>query len=288
MVLLSSSLQERLRGHRLTLLRGRGMVGGSRRAKRAGKSLEWSDFRPYSAGDELKRIDFKAYARLKKLYIKVYEEEEEGNFVLLLDRSRSMDFGEPGKLEWAKKILALLSFIILNQGERFVFLPLPLDGEKPLFLNTRGMFPYFEDYLWKLQPSGIFPANDEFRDHLDGLPFKGGAYLISDLYLDGEMSSYFRTLKLHSLAFTILGVLSPQELEPPAEGEVQLQDMEKEETLSYLFYDETIEKYRERLNLFLKRIGEEVVKLGGKHLILRSDLGEEGLLLTLLRAVVMV
>ncbi len=284
MSLLSSSFQERLRNYRLTLLRGRGLVGGSRRAKRSGKSLEWSDFRPYSAGDELKRIDFKAYARLKKLYIKVYEEEEEGNFVLLLDRSRSMDFGEPGKLDWAKRITALLAFVILNQGERFIFRPFPLDGEKPLFLSTRGMFPYFEDYLLKLQPSGRFPLYDEFNNNLEGLPFKGGAFLISDLYFDGELSSYLKPLKQHSLTFTVLSVLSPQEVEPLEEGEVQLQDIEGEETLSYLFYEETIEKYQERLNLFLKNSGEEALKLGGKHLTLRSDMGEEGLLLDLLKA----
>lgn len=288
MALLSTTLQERLRSYRISLLRGRGLVGGSRRTKRPGKSLEWSDFRSYSSGDEFKRVDFKAYARLKKLYVKVYEEEEEGNFVVIMDRSLSMNYGDPNKLQWAKKVTALLAFTILNQGERLIFFPLPLENEKPLLLNNRSMYSYFEDHLIKLQPIGKFPPDDEFKSIMENLPFKGGVFLLSDFYLEHELYSYLLSLKQHSLALTLLNLLSPQELEPEETGEVQLEDLEMGAKLTYLFYKDSIKAYQERLNLFIKKCGNETAKLGGKYLTLRSDLTEDNLILTLLKSRILV
>ncbi len=84
---------------------------GERRSARRGHSIEFADFRPYSLGDDFRRIDWNAYARLERLFIKLYIAEEEITLHLLLDNSPSMDWGEPNKLGYATRAAAALGYI---------------------------------------------------------------------------------------------------------------------------------------------------------------------------------
>src|SRR6266404_9134292 len=82
----------------------RGRMKGERRSKRKGQSVEFADFRNYVAGDDLRFIDWNTYARLDKLFLKMFLEEEDLHFYALLDASPSMAFGEPTKLHRAKQL----------------------------------------------------------------------------------------------------------------------------------------------------------------------------------------
>src|SRR5512137_2768617 len=96
----------------------RGRMKGERRSKRKGQSVEFADFRNYVAGDDLRFIDWNLYARLDKLFLKMFLEEEDLHFYALIDASRSMDFGDPTKLEYAKQLAAALGFIGLCRADR--------------------------------------------------------------------------------------------------------------------------------------------------------------------------
>ncbi len=76
----------------------RGRMKGERRSKRKGQSVEFADFRSYVPGDDLRFIDWNTYARLDRLFLKMFLEEEDLHFYALIDASASMDFGEPTKL----------------------------------------------------------------------------------------------------------------------------------------------------------------------------------------------
>ena len=76
----------------------RGRMKGERRSKRKGQSVEFADFRSYVPGDDLRTLDWNLYARLDKLIIKLFLEEEDLHFFTLIDASLSMEFGEPTKL----------------------------------------------------------------------------------------------------------------------------------------------------------------------------------------------
>lgn len=283
MPFLSPVFKEKLREYHLNLLKGRGTVGGSRRSTRTGRSLELADFRSYSPGDELKRVDFKAYARLRKLFVKVYEEEEEGNFVILLDRSLSLDFGEPSKFFIAQKVASLITFLALNKREKVLFFPLPQDNEKPVYLNHINHYRYFEEHLTYLLPAGKFPPLSEFKNLLESIPFRGGVYLLTDLFLPSEFISYWRQLKLHSLAFTVIVIQSYEELEPSEIGEVNLKDLEEDAKLSFYFQKESIQLYKEQYNHYFVQRQEEIVKAGGKCFFLNNQDSEDALFYRLLK-----
>src|SRR6188472_2205992 len=86
----------------------RGRMKGERRSKRKGQSVEFADFRNYVPGDDLRFIDWNTYARLDRLFLKMFLEEEDLHFYTLIDNSLSMDFGEPSKLRYALQVAAAL------------------------------------------------------------------------------------------------------------------------------------------------------------------------------------
>ena len=96
----------------------RGRMKGERRSQRKGQSVEFADFRNYVAGDDLRFIDWNMYARLDKLFLKLFMEEEDLHFYALIDGSRSMEFGEPSKFLYAKQLAAALGYIGLCRADR--------------------------------------------------------------------------------------------------------------------------------------------------------------------------
>ena len=109
----------------------RGRMKGERRSRRKGQSVEFADFRNYVPGDDLRFIDWNLYARLDKLFLKLFLEEEDLHFYALIDASRSMSFGEPSKLDYAKQLAAALGFIGLCRADRVRISFLSSDRHQP-------------------------------------------------------------------------------------------------------------------------------------------------------------
>ncbi len=97
-----------------------GRMKGERRSKKKGQSVEFADYRNYVIGDDLRFLDWNLYGRLDKLFIRLFMEEEDLHFYVLIDNSLSMDFGSPSKLHYAKQVAASLAFIGLVNMDRVV------------------------------------------------------------------------------------------------------------------------------------------------------------------------
>src|SRR6478672_4140076 len=95
-----------------------GRFKGDRLSKRKGTSVEFADHRHYVVGDDFRFLDWNLFARLDRLFIKLYQEEEDLQINVLIDLSRSMDFGTPTKLHYAKQIAAALAYIGLVNMDR--------------------------------------------------------------------------------------------------------------------------------------------------------------------------
>src|ERR1700676_5140876 len=95
-----------------------GLMKGERRSKRKGQSVEFADYRNYVKGDDLRFLDWNLYARLDRLYIRLFQEEEDLHFYVLIDNSLSMDFGAPTKLHYARQVAAALAFVGLVNMDR--------------------------------------------------------------------------------------------------------------------------------------------------------------------------
>src|SRR5512135_1877900 len=114
-----------------------GVTQGERRSPRRGQSVEFADFRPYTAGDDIRRIDWNAYARLEKFFIKLFVEEEDLTVHFIIDASRSMRWGDPHKLDYAIHAAGALGFVALCGLDRITSLAIGA-GRDGLFQPHRG------------------------------------------------------------------------------------------------------------------------------------------------------
>src|SRR3954452_12043007 len=142
---------------RLSLLTKRAMAGdmqGERRSPRRGSSVEFADFRPYVAGDDIRQIDWNLYARMERFFLKLFVAEEELTIHLLVDNTASMDWGEPNKLLYARRAAGAFGYIALSSLDRVTVMAFG-DGaarQLPGVRGKRGALPLF-DFLQKL-PAG--------------------------------------------------------------------------------------------------------------------------------------
>src|SRR5690349_6493532 len=141
---------------RLALLTKRAMAGdmqGERRSPRRGASVEFADFRAYTPGDDIRQIDWNLYARAERFFLKLFVAEEELTIHLLLDTSRSMDWGEPNKLWYAKRVAGAVGYIALTNLDRVTLSAFGQEREArmPAQRSRRGALPLFR-FLEELQP----------------------------------------------------------------------------------------------------------------------------------------
>src|SRR5438477_2704489 len=132
-----------------------GRMKGERRSKKKGQSVEFADYRNYVVGDNLRFLDWNLYARLDRLFLRLFMEEEDLHFYVLIDNSLSMDFGAPTKLHYAKQIAAALGFIGLVNMDRVVVEVFNdrLTQSLPPVRGRRSLWRLM-DFLKKLEPAG--------------------------------------------------------------------------------------------------------------------------------------
>src|SRR2546429_9939161 len=97
-----------------------GKMKGERRSKRRGQSVEFADYRNYVVGDDLRFIDWNIYARLERLFLKLFLEEEDLAMYIIVDVSKSSDYGDPPKALYMQKVAAALGYIGLVNYNRVV------------------------------------------------------------------------------------------------------------------------------------------------------------------------
>src|SRR5438309_4663102 len=132
-----------------------GRMKGERRSKRKGQSVEFADYRNYVVGDDLRFLDWNLFARLDRLFLRLFHEEEDLHFYVLLDNSLSMDFGKPSKLHYAKQVAAALGFIGLVNLDRVMIEAFNerMTQTLPAVRGRRSLWRLM-DFLQKIEPAG--------------------------------------------------------------------------------------------------------------------------------------
>src|SRR6266446_5064615 len=158
-----------------------GAIKGERRSKRKGQSVEFADYRNYVIGDDLRHLDWNLYARLDRLFIRLFQEEEDLHFYVLIDNSLSMDFGTPSKLHYARQVAAALGFIGLCNMDRVVVEVFneKLTQSMPAVRGRRSLWRVM-DFLQKVEPAGPSDLARALRTFCLKASGKGVVVLLSD------------------------------------------------------------------------------------------------------------
>ena len=244
------------------------VMQGARKSAAKGSSAEFSDFREYMQGDDIRRIDWNAYGRTERLFVKEYVEERESNINILLDTSASMDFGEPSKSELAGEIAAALGYIGLS-GNDHVYIYDSQRVDRPLsisggvkgfrrvrdFLDTRSFEGSTDIYAtirkMKLRGSGITIIISDFWDEA----------FVTDENREENLERLFKYLEYTKQQVILIHTLDPSEKDPTLEGTHNLIDMEDEASRIRVTMDaKTVDDYRGAFRDFCKNIEKKAKK----------------------------
>lgn len=219
---------------RLSLVARRVRAGrgkGERRSTKRGSSVEFADYRDYRPGDDLRRLDWRVYARLERPFIKLFEEEEDQTVHLLLDASGSMDWpeGEPELNKWhfARRLVAALGYIALAGGDRLTVSHLDESGVHTWGpFRGRGQIHGLLGHLNGLTAAGPTDLDAGLRRFSLARQRPGLLFLISDFFSPAGYERGLAALGSAGHETSILHLLSPDEIDPELAGDLRVEDIE--------------------------------------------------------------
>ncbi len=265
----TTEFYNKLRGFRMMfpLKLAAGMNGG-RKSNAKGSSVEFSDFREYILGDDIRRIDWNAYARFDKLFVKLFMEEKEGIFRIFLDTSASMDFGTPKKQIHAKRLAAALSYCILQSSDRVILDALKDDSvcEYRVPSGKQG-FSGLVDKLSETEFKGSADITSIMRTDIKN---RGMSVIISDLYTD-RLEDVLKYLVYKKQEIIVIRVLSPEELEPAVFDTFSLTDSENGMKLKVTGGNTLIKEYKKTYDNHRRSLEAVCRKYGARFIESFSD-----------------
>lgn len=253
-------------------------MSGNRKSVQKGISAEFSDFREYMPGDDLRRMDWNVYARLDKLYIREYMEEKEAVVSVLIDTSASMDYGARSKAELAGELAAVVSFLALNNMDRLVLYDMKDMGRGLSVSGGKNAFARVLHWLEKLSFSGEADMLSAVRKIQRRGP--GVTVLISDFLHPGMLeegnTDYEKLLQYLDYCRqrpVILHTLASEEIRITLEGALNLIDSETGDKLRLTVDARAIDHYEREL----KRLTERMQKgcASGRGAYVLCDTGKD-------------
>ena len=246
----------------------RGRMKGERRSRRKGQSVEFADFRNYVPGDDLRFIDWNLFARLDRLFLKLFLEEEDLHFYCLLDASRSMSFGDPSKLQFAKQLAAALGFIGLCRADRVKIEALGSSRSQPgPAMRGRSSMWRMLEQLNKIEPDNNVSLVNGIKDFALLNSGKGIVVILSDLMDKQGYEAALRFLLAREMDIYVIHILAPEEIDPDVQGDLKLVDCEDGDIAEITVSRPLLERYKRTLAAFIESAREFCTRRGINYLM---------------------
>jgi uncharacterized protein (DUF58 family) len=261
-----------------------GKLKGERRSKRRGQSVEFADYRNYTIGDDLRFIDWNIYARLDKLFLKLFLEEEDLAMYVLLDVSKSSDFGKPNKFRYMQRVAAALGYIGLVNYNRVVVCGISNGVVADTgAMRGRRKVSQLIDFVQKLTPTGPGHMAEACRRFALTHRQKGICVVLSDFFVKEGFESGLRYVAGGKYDLFAIQCLSPQELDPDLQGDLKLRDMEDDDLAEVSVTGPLIKQYKANLNAYCLSLKDYVTRRGGTYLFTSTAVPFDTLVLNYLR-----
>ena len=250
-----------------------GSVRGERISRKKGISIEFSDYRDYAIGDDLRHLDWNILARLGRAMVRTYQDEDDLAVYLALDASRSMDFGEPTKFLHAQRLAAWLGLLGLV-GQDAVY-PVALGGadSKPgRAFRGRGSYRLLAEWISSQQPDGQHGLAASLTRFASSRSARPGLFLCLTDGLDPAASEGLRAVAARGHEILLVQTLSDIELRPDLEGDLRLLDAETGHAIEITAHSQTLKAYEANLLAHCKMLEEMALRGGGRFL--QSEAGQ--------------
>jgi uncharacterized protein (DUF58 family) len=262
----------------------RGAGKGERRSKRKGSSVEFADYRDYVQGDDLRHIDWNLYARLGQLYLKLFEETEDLTLHILVDASRSMAFGTPTKMDFARRLAAAIAYIGLAGYDRVAISAFSAGGTRVLSpvrgkANVQKLFAFLEG----IEAGGGTTLDGGARDHLLRTRTRGVTLLLTDALDPEGYEGAIKRLAAARADLHVVQVLAPEELDPRLSGDLKLVDSETGAAVEISVTPALLRRYAKNRDAFVTGLRDFCRARGVGHYLVSSATPLEELTLEVLR-----
>ncbi|HEX3358358.1 MAG TPA: DUF58 domain-containing protein [Tepidisphaeraceae bacterium] len=251
-----------------------GTISGLHRSPLHGVSVEFADYREYSPGDDLKRLDWRAYARTNRHFIKQYEEESNLRATLLVDASASMNYGRGAmnKFNYAATIAASIAHLCVRQRDAVgmaVF-----DNAERVWLRpvaTQSQLAKITDLLERTRPNRTTELGQVMAQVSEQIRSRGMVIVISDLLCD--LDSFYKSLgrlQYGGHEVLVFHVLDREEIELPFNDSVLFKDIEGDEQLfaePWAFR----KAYQKAMETFIEEVAQRCRFCGIDHVLLKTD-----------------
>jgi uncharacterized protein (DUF58 family) len=260
---------------------------GQWRSRATGSSVEFSDYRTYTPGDDYRRIDWNAYARLERLFMRLYRAEENLSLALLLDTSASMAWGRPSKIRLALRLAGALGFIALRTDDQVDLATLRAGGvaeRAPRISGQGGAWPLWK-FLARVACTGTTDLDASLSTYARQMRGAGLTLVVSDLFSPAGYQRGIDALLGRRQDVLLVHVLAPDELEPTPDvvGEWKLQDVEGTEPIQATITPSVVRAYKRLLASYTHEVEDYCRRRGVTYLRLSSDVSVEDVLLRTLR-----
>ena len=299
-----------------------GRLKGERRSPKRGQSVEFADYRTYSPGDDLRRVDWNAYARMERLFIKLFQEEEDLTVHILLDASKSMDWGDPNditltapvapidstikdtsnpkseirnpksdtsdqnKLIYAKRVAAALGYISLTDLDRLSVTAFSRSGiQRFTPVRGKGHSISLLRFIAGVKAEGQTDLDLMLRQYASQAKYPGLLFLLSDCLVEGGGVQGLSALQAAGHEINLIHILSPAEVHPELAliGDLRLKDVETGATQDVSIDGAILDLYREKYEQWQGGIENFCRRRGINYLNVTTDTPFEDLVLHYLR-----
>jgi len=249
-----------------------GLVGGHNASHFAGSGQEFLDHRHFHHGDDLRAINWRAYLRLEKLFLKMFQIEPRVPVRVLLDCSQSMGTGESSKFEFARKLTAALCYVGLVRLDSICLQPFADTlGDAFVCGGGRHRFMPAVNFLTNLKVGGKTNYLQIARDFIAKYPQRGLLIVISDFLDDADPESPLQFLSDFGHELQLMHIYSPEDREPPWEGQLDLTDAESGQTLEITFDDQARRRYTAAFDEYAKSIQRVGLRNSGRYVGISTD-----------------
>ncbi|MCU1326488.1 MAG: hypothetical protein JWN34_1858 [Bryobacterales bacterium] len=262
-----------------------GLVGGHNRSRFAGGGQEFLDHRGYHQGDDLRAVNWRAFMRLDKMFLKLFQIEPRVPVRLLLDTSKSMA-SSPEKFDYARRLAAALCYVGLVRHDTIEVIPFSSGiQEANVCGGGRHRFTPLSNFLGALQPAGETNFLSVVRRFLNDYPQRGLVIVISDFLDEGGCDRALQYIADYGNELFLIQIWSPEDRTPPWTGELDFVDAESGAQLHIHVDSDARKRYTEEFDRFSDSLKTVALRNDGKYAGIPTDTSlDEAIFGTLIHA----
>ena len=249
-----------------------GLVGGHNTSRFAGAGQEFLDHRHFHQGDDLRAVNWRAFLRLEKLFLKMFQLEPRIPVRLLLDISKSMETGDGAKFDYARRLAAALCYVGLVRLDTICLQPF---GEtmSDAFVASGGRhrFQPALNYLTALKSGGHTNFLQTARDFVSGYPQRGLVIVVSDFLDDTDCERPLQYLSDFGHELMLVQVWAQEDRVPPWDGELELEDAETGQRVELAFDADARAQYTAGFDDYAARLRHVALRNGGRYVGLPTN-----------------